>query len=65
MNQATKLVSLVALMLTLIPSLLFFGGLIGHSAVKVLCLVGTVVWFVVTPMWMSRKLSVDAAEVEI
>ena len=65
MNQAAKWVSLLALLLTLVPSLLFFGGFIGHASVKTLCLVGTVVWFIAAPMWMSRKLPVDATEVEI
>ncbi|EGF24654.1 hypothetical protein RBWH47_00783 [Rhodopirellula baltica WH47] len=33
--------------------------------VKSIALFGTIGWFVFTPIWMSRKLPIDAAEVEI
>jgi len=65
MSKSTRLISLAALAATIIPCLLYFVGAIGHDAVKLLALVGTIVWFIVTPMWMSRELSVDAQEVEI
>lgn len=60
-----KLVSLLALAATIVPSVLYFTGTIEHEAVKWTALAGTVVWFVVTPLWMGRELSVDASEVEI
>ena len=63
--QVLKIVSLVALLATLVPCLLYFGGILGHDAVKILALIGTIVWFIATPMWMSRKLSVADSEVEI
>jgi hypothetical protein len=44
---------------------LYFNGLIGLDTVKMAALIGTIGWFAATPMWMSRKLDVDAAEVEI
>lgn len=65
MNMATKLISLVALGATMIPCLLYFSGSIGHDAVKISALVGTVGWFIATPLWMGRELPVDAKEVEI
>lgn len=65
MYNAAKLVSLVALAATIGPSLLYFGGAIDHGTVKVATLAGTIVWFIATPMWMSRKLPVDANQVEI
>ena len=64
-SQTLKIVSFVALVATIIPCLLYFGGMLGHDAVKKLALIGTVVWFVTTPLWMSRKLSVADKEVEI
>jgi len=65
MNNITKLVSLIALGLVIGPCLLHFMGMIGLDTVKVAALVGTVGWFIATPMWMSRKLDVDADQVEI
>lgn len=65
MNLVLKIVSLVALGVTIVPCLLYFGGWLGHEAVKTLALAGTIAWFCSTPFWMSRKLPVDAKEVEI
>jgi hypothetical protein len=65
MNGIAKIVSLVALTATIVPSLLYFAGAMGHDAVKWSALAGTVVWFVATPLWMGRDLPKDAAEVEI
>jgi len=65
MSFPAKLASLVALAATIAPSVLYFTGTIGHDAVKLITLVGTVLWFVATPLWMGRKLSVDTTEVEI
>lgn len=53
------------LLLVCVPCLLFFAGLINLDTVKSMALVGTIGWFIATPLWMSRKLPVDAAEVEI
>lgn len=60
-----KLISLLALAATIVPSVLYFNGIVDHNTVMWTALAGTVVWFVVTPLWMSRDLPVDAAEVEI
>jgi hypothetical protein len=61
----TKIVSLVALGLVIIPCLLYFLGMVELTVVKSAALIGTLGWFIATPMWMSRELAVDAAEVEI
>ena len=65
MTMATKWISLLALGMTVVPCFLYFAGAIGHEAVKVAALLGAIAWFVATPLWMSRKLPVDAKEVEI
>jgi hypothetical protein len=54
MAQPLKIVSLVALALTLLPSALSLGGSVSLEGVKTMALVGTVVWFAVTPLWMGR-----------
>ena len=65
MNNIAKIASLVTLSFVIVPCLLLFMGIIGLGAVKITALVGTIGWFVATPMWMSRELPVDASEVEI
>jgi hypothetical protein len=65
MKYIAKLVSGIALLATIVPSALFFAGIVEHSAVKITALVGSIMWFVSTPMWMGRELRADAAEVEI
>jgi hypothetical protein len=64
-HKNLKIVSLVALCATILPCFLYFGGMLGHDTVKTLALVGTIAWFIATPMWMSRKLSVADKEVEL
>ena len=65
MNNLAKTASLITLCLVIIPCLLYFAGMIGLDTVKWTALVGTIGWFIATPLWMSRKLPVDASEVEI
>jgi hypothetical protein len=65
MNTPAKIVSLVMLSLVLVPCILYFAGVISLDVVKGTALVGTIGWFIATPMWMSRELPVDASEVEI
>ena len=63
--MTAKLTSLGALAATVVPSALYFTGAIGHEAVKWSALAGTCFWFAATPLWIGRKLPIDAAEVEI
>ena len=65
MRNIAKIVSLLALSATIVPCLLYFTGTLDLDAVKWTAFVGTVVWFIATPLWMGRELPVDAAEVEI
>lgn len=65
MNLIAKLVSLVGLIATIAPSVLAFAGMIGVNQVPVPTLIGTVVWFIATPIWMGREVPLDAKEVEI
>ena len=60
-----KVVSVLALVLSVLPSVLFLFGLVGHNVVTSTALVAAIAWFVATPFWMGRKLPIDAAEVEI
>jgi ACR3 family arsenite efflux pump ArsB len=40
---------------TLLPSVFFLLGLLTLDQVKLWTLVATVIWFVVTPLWMGRE----------
>ncbi|MCM2370420.1 hypothetical protein [Aporhodopirellula aestuarii] len=65
MNLALKIVSAVAIALVTIPSVLYFTGTMAPETVKTIALVGTVVWFIATPLWMGRELPIDADNIEI
>jgi hypothetical protein len=65
MNPFAKIASLITLSLVIVPCLLYFAGMIELAAVKWTALVGTIGWFIATPLWMGRKLPIDAGQVEI
>ncbi len=54
MKTAARLVSLVSLVGTILPPVLFFAGQMTLDATKLWMLVATVAWFVATPIWMDR-----------
>lgn len=65
MNSIAKTASLIALAVTIAPSLLYFYGTLEINPMKWITLAGTIAWFVTTPMWMGRELQVDDMEVQI
>ena len=65
MKTLAKIISTLALAATIVPSLLLFCGILSSEFVMISALLGTVAWFIATPMWMGRELPVDAGEVEI
>ncbi len=64
MKYLTKIISLLALGLVMLPCLLYFLGSIELGVVKLAALIGTLGWFIATPMWMSRKQPVDTADMD-
>ncbi len=54
MGATAKMVSAIALVVTIVPSLLVFLGALGIEPMKWIALVGTIAWFIATPMWMGR-----------
>jgi len=50
-----KLVSIVGLGLTVIPSILVFNGIISWNSHASLMLVGVLFWFCSAPLWMTEK----------
>ncbi len=55
MTHLIKIISFIALLMVIIPSILFFMGTIDLAANKQWMLAGTVVWFALAPFWMDRK----------
>lgn len=54
MKTVARLVSLVSLVGTILPPVLFFAGALDLDATKRWMLVATVTWFAATPIWMDR-----------
>ncbi len=55
MRIALQIISAIALVMTVLPSLIYFSGNMELDRVKLLMIVATVVWFAVTPFWMGKK----------
>lgn len=55
MKSLLKIVSLIGLLATVIPSFLVFLGAITLDNNKVLMIIGTLLWFISAPFWMNKK----------
>lgn len=54
--KVLKLISITSIsVLILLASILSFLGKIEVDIMKVLMLIGTLVWFAITPFWMKEK----------
>ncbi len=56
MKQLIKIVSILGLALTLLPSILLFQEVISANLCKQLMLLGTVMWFTTAPSWMNKSI---------
>lgn len=65
MISNSKIVSLIALVATIAPCLLFYFGALDLNSMKWVTLAATIVWFIATPIWMSRDLPVADEQVQI
>jgi len=55
MRLILQLISFIALVMTVLPAIVYFSGNMELDRVKWLLILATVVWFVVTPFWMGKK----------
>lgn len=56
MNQSTiKLAALIALVIALAPSLLFFFGVLDLNTMKWIMLAGTIAWFGFATPWLAKR----------
>ena len=54
MKRVLQLSSAVALVGIVVPPALFFRDQLTHEGMQTVMLLATVLWFAVTPFWMSR-----------
>ena len=54
-----KIISYVALIGTIIPSLLVFFGDMSIEANKTIMTVSMIVWFITAPFWINKNVTVD------
>lgn len=47
--------SICSLLLTIIPSIMVFNGLMTLDMNKTLMLIGTVGWFITAPYWLNKE----------
>jgi hypothetical protein len=57
MKKIAQIISVLALLGTLAPALLFFNGTMDLASVKTWMLIATVVWFVSATLWMEHKVA--------
>ncbi len=50
-----KVISFAGLVLTVLPSFFVFNNIITLDTDKFLMLIGTLIWFIVSPFWMNKK----------
>lgn len=55
MRRFLQTISIVMLVLTVLFPSLYLFDVMGESAMKGAVLIVTVVWFIVTPIWMGRE----------
>ncbi|MFH0989596.1 MAG: hypothetical protein V1799_06220 [bacterium] len=55
MNTLLKLLSLIALIVTILPSVFVFEELISWQTHANIMLCGMILWFIVTPFWMKEQ----------
>ncbi len=55
MKNLLKILSYIALALTIIPAFLVFKGLISDQVYKSLILAGTIGWLITAPFWIFKE----------
>jgi hypothetical protein len=65
MKSIVKIASVIALVVTVVPSCLNFFGMIEAEPMKWITLAGTIGWFITAPAWIGREPEVDDLEVQV
>lgn len=51
----SKPISWVSLMLIVVPPVLYLTGSVSADMMKLLLLIGTIIWFATAPLWMRGE----------
>lgn len=54
MRTLLQLISAIALLATILPSIMFLSGSLDLAQTKLAMLIATVIWFIATPLWMGQ-----------
>lgn len=54
MRTLLQLVSAIALIATILPSILLLTGSLDLPQAKLAMLIATIIWFIITPLWMGQ-----------
>lgn len=55
MQLLLKYISFTGLILTIVPSILVFLNIIEIESHKQLMILGTILWFCTSPLWINKK----------
>jgi hypothetical protein len=55
MKLMLQIISMVGILLTIVPPILFFLGKISHSSQNFWMLIGAIIWFASASFWLGRK----------
>ena len=55
MKTIIKILAIIALFITLVPSLLFFFGQVSEGTSKIWMMIGTLLWFATASFWLGKK----------
>ncbi|MBK7978934.1 MAG: hypothetical protein IPK06_02750 [Ignavibacteriae bacterium] len=55
MKALIKILSLISLIATILPSILVFNNVISMETNKLIMTLGTLLWFSTAPFWMNKK----------
>jgi hypothetical protein len=61
-KQILKFISWAALLLLVLPGLLYLMGKITLDQVKTIMLIATIIWFITATLWMWESESPDSVE---
>ncbi len=61
MKYLLQILSLAGILLTIIPSVLFFSGTLSRTSQNLWMLIGTIAWFVTATFWLGKKKEPDKA----
>jgi len=51
----TRVISIIGLLATVVPSILVFAGTTEFETHKIIMLIGMLFWLITAPFWMGRK----------